>query len=182
MEKTPVKIVISGPESTGKTELAKHLAGICQVEYMPEYARTYVERLGRPYTYEDVEHIAREQERQLSEAVTKGDRIIILDTYLVITKIWFREVYGKIPEWIDQNLRESEIDLFLLCFYDIEWVADPVRENPGIRRKYLFEQYQEEIKGLGIPCELVRGIGSGRFDNAQKAVLKHFSNLENKMK
>ena len=182
MKHPPLKIVVTGPESTGKTEIARHLAGIFRAEFIAEYARSFIEGLKRPYSYADVEHIARMQVNQFEEAIQRDSGMVFLDTYLVMTKIWFREVYGKMPEWIDQYLRESEIDLFLLCYYDIEWVADPVRENPGIRRKYLFEQYQEEIKLLGIPCELVRGIGPGRFDNAQKAVLKHFSNLENKMK
>jgi len=182
MEKTTVKIVISGPESTGKTEMAKHLAGICRVEYIPEYARTYVERLGRPYTYEDVEHIAREQERQLSEAVSRGDRIIIMDTYLVITKVWFREVYGRVPEWIDHRLEGSDIDLFLLCNYDLDWVSDPVRENPGPRRKVLFEQYRNEIELLGIPWELVSGTGPERFKNAKDAIKRHFPHIQIRIK
>lgn len=180
MEKAPVKIVITGPESTGKTELAKHLAGVCGAEYMPEYARGYVERLGRPYTYEDVEHIARVQEQQLSEAVSRGDRIIIMDTYLVITKIWFREVYGRLPDWIDQSLDRSAIDLFLLCYYDLDWISDPVRENPGARRKVLFEKYREEISMLGIPCAIVNGIGPERFTNARNAVKRHFPHIQTK--
>ena len=178
MEKTPVKIVITGPESTGKTELAKHLAGICRAEYIPEYARTYLERLGRPYTYEDVEHIAREQEQQHREAVSRGDGIIIMDTYLVITKVWFQEVFGRVPYWIDESLERSAVDLFLLCYYDLDWISDPVRENPGFRRKVLFERYREEISLLGIPCELVRGIGPERFTNAQDAVKRHFPHIQ----
>lgn len=174
----PVKIVVTGPESTGKTEIARHLAGMFQAEYIPEYARSYIEGLDRPYTYSDVEHIARVQEDQLKVAVHGGNRIIILDTYLAITKIWFREVYGKIPVRIERDLRESGIDLFLLCYYDIEWVEDPVRENPGSRRKYLYECYREEIELLGAPCEVVKGIGPGRFRNAKEAVLKHFPNLK----
>ncbi len=181
MGKHPYKIVISGPESTGKTELAVHLSGLLRADYIPEYARTYIERLERTYTYEDVEHIARVQERELKEAVRKNSRIIILDTYLVITRVWFTEVFGKVPHWIDPCLRESGIDLFLLCFYDIEWVNDPVRENPGPRREYLFNRYREEIERFGIPWEPVRGTGIERFENAGKAVQRHFPGPENKM-
>jgi len=182
MEEASVKIVISGPESTGKTELAKHLAGICQAKYLPEYARTYVERLGRPYTYEDVEHIARVQQRQLSAAVTRGDSIIILDTYLIITKVWFREVYGRVPEWIDESLEGSAIDLFILCNYDLDWISDPVRENPGARRMVLFEQYRKEIELLGVAWELVSGIGQERYSNAQDAIKRHFPHIQIKIK
>ncbi len=174
----PLKIVVTGPESTGKTEIARHLAGMFRTEYIPEYARSYIEGLDRPYTYGDVEHIARVQEDLLKEAVHRENSIIFLDTYLVITKIWFREVYRKIPGWIERELKESGIDLFLLCYYDIEWVEDPVRENPGSRRIYLYECYREEIELLGAPFEVIRGIGPGRFEHAQEAILKHFPNLK----
>ncbi len=178
MKERPIKIVVTGPESSGKTEIARHLAGIFNAEYIPEYARSYISELKRPYTYRDVEHIARVQEDQLKEAVHGDKNIIFLDTYLVITKIWFKEVYGKVPNRIDRILRESEIDLFLLCYYDIEWVEDRVRENPGSRREYLYKRYLEEIEFLGAAHEVIRGIGQGRCENARDAVLKHFSSLK----
>ena len=180
MKQQPLKIVVSGPESTGKTELARHLCGILRVEYIPEYARSYVESLNRPYAYEDVEHIAGEQVRELQEATERGSGIIVLDTYLVITKVWFMEVYHRVPAWIDLQLKESGIDLFLLCYYDIEWVKDPVRENPGPRRQYLYQRYLEEIELLGIRCEEIRGTGPRRLENAIRAVLRQFPQLENR--
>jgi NadR type nicotinamide-nucleotide adenylyltransferase len=178
MENRLYKIVVTGPESTGKTELATFLAGAFGGTCIPEYARAYVEKLDRRYTYSDVEHIAAVQAWQFSEAVRGKTGIVFLDTYLVITKVWFQEVFGKMPDWIDRKIRESGIDLFLLCYHDLEWIADPVRENPGARREYLFNRYREEIEALGRPFELVRGSGEERFENARRAVLKHFPHLE----
>ena len=178
MKNDPVKIVVTGPESTGKTGIASHLSAVFKSPFIPEYARSYVEGLKRPYSYEDVEHIARVQQEQFEEMTTMNESLIILDTYLVITKIWFREVYGRIPGWIDQKLPDSGIDLFLLCYYDIRWVKDPVRENPGYRRKDLFDQYRREIEHLGIPFFVVKGSGNQRFKNAESAILYHFPHLK----
>ncbi len=178
MASDPFKIVVTGPESTGKTELAESLAAVLHADLIPEYARSYVENLNRPYTYRDVEHIARMQEQELDRAIRGGKPIIVLDTYLVITKIWFREVYRRIPDWIDPKLKATKIDLFLLCYYDLEWVSDPVRENPGERRQYLFELYRKEIERLGTAFATVKGQGKERFDQARRSVLKHYSDIE----
>ena len=115
------------------------------------------------------------QVEQLQQYAEGSWPIIFLDTYLVITKIWFREVYGKIPEWIDEQLAGDGIDLFLLCYYDIDWIPDPVRENPGSRRADLYASYLDEIKELDRPFEIIRGRGQARFNNARMAVRKHYN-------
>jgi nicotinamide riboside kinase len=174
------KVVVTGPESTGKTEICKFLAASFQTEYIPEYARDYVSSLNRPYTFEDVEKIASVQVEQVRRHQQDSMPILFLDTFLIITKIWFREVYGLVPDWIDHSLVEAEIDLFLLCNYDIEWIPDPVRENPGARRAFLFESYLEEIKQLGKPCEIIMGSGAERFQNAKMAVENHYNHFRDK--
>ncbi len=171
------KIVISGPESTGKTELAAYLAGVFNSPYVPEYARAYVEQLGRAYTLKDVEHIARVQWEQYLEYGRKDMQVLILDTFLIITKIWFREVFDQVPQWIDRSLNESRIDLYLLCYPDLEWKPDPVRENPGRKRLELFHAYRSEIRRTGSSCEVIRGQRAERSSNALEAVYKHLPHL-----
>jgi nicotinamide riboside kinase len=124
--------------------------------------------------YEDVEHIARIQQASLAEAQSSGTRIIILDTFLVITRVWFLEVFRRVPQWMDQALKQAEIDLFLLCYHDLEWIPDQVRENPGERRAYLFDRYAEEIDRYGIPCEIIKGLGQQRYNAALSAINRHF--------
>jgi nicotinamide riboside kinase len=171
------KVVVTGPESTGKTEICKFLAASFETDFIPEYAREYVTSLDRAYTFEDVEKIARVQVEQLQHYQEEKLSILFLDTYLIITKVWFREVYGLIPDWIDKRLANSGIDLFLLCYFDIDWIPDPVRENPGQKRAFLYESYLREIDQLGCPCEVIRGSGTERFNNAKLAVEKHFNNF-----
>lgn len=153
------KVGIIGPESSGKSTLAKYLARRYNGTYIPELARTYVERLTRPYTREDVETIARQQINELKEINSKlsapNSQLYFFDTELIITKVWFLHKYGTCPEWLEQALHDYPMDVYLLCAPDIEWVPDPVRENPNIRQ-YLFDWYEREIQALDIPYYIIR--------------------------
>jgi nicotinamide riboside kinase len=147
--------------------LTEALALSLNVPWIPEYARTYVEGLGRPYTYQDVENIARYQVRQEKEiSASSGNTILLMDTWLIMTKVWFEVVYGTFPSWIEPYISSAEIDLFLVCKPDVPWVEDPVRENGGEMRSILFDRYCHEIHLHGFNYEIVEGIGEIRFRNA----------------
>ncbi len=166
------KIVITGPESAGKTQLTRKLADYYHCNWIPEFARSYIESLDRKYTYYDVEIIAQHQWSQYIETLihnTEKAPFIFFDTWLIITKIWFIEVYEKFPDWIDSCIQKAEIDLFLLCKPDLPWEFDPVRENPH-RREYLFERYKSEIETFGFNYQIISGIGHKRLDNAVMAI------------
>jgi len=168
------RIVITGPESTGKTELACALAEKLGTLWIPEYARHYVENLGYEYGYDDVETIAKYQVAQESEYISRiNDGILFFDTWLIITKVWFDVVYGKCPKWLPEHIKSSEIDLFLVCATDLPWIADPVRENGGEKREELFQMYIQEIQKFGFNFEIVRGIGKARLECALDLLSKH---------
>jgi nicotinamide riboside kinase len=168
------KIVVTGPESTGKTALTEALVPLLNAVLIPEFARTYVENLHRPYGYIDLEIIARHQvaeEKRLSDI--SGDRILLMDTWLIITKVWFDVVFGKVPAWIDSYISTSGIDLFLVCQTDLPWIADPVRENGGEMRGLLFDRYCREIENYGFKYEVVEGHGAVRVENALRLIQTH---------
>ena len=160
------KIGIIGPESTGKSTLATYLAHRYNGVLVPEYAREYMEQLAPTYeyTYEDVINIARIQVEHLqklhssaAEGIPNGCRrdIVFFDTELIITKVWFLHKFGHCPEFVEQALKAYPMDVYLLCYPDMEWEPDPVRENPDIR-EYLFDWYQKEIETLNIPYYIIR--------------------------
>ncbi len=172
------RIVITGPESTGKTELAQALADKWKTVWIPEYARFYVENLGRPYSYDDVIRIAKYQITQEAEYASRiGNGILFYDTWLIITKVWFDLVFGKCPEWVSDHIRSSKIDLFLVCATDLPWISDPVRENGGDKREELFGLYCDEIRSFGFNYEIVGGIGNLRVENAMKALSRNGLNM-----
>jgi nicotinamide riboside kinase len=123
-----IRVAITGPECTGKSTLAKQLASHFDSVYVPEYARDYIANLYRPYDYEDVLHIAKVQRDQVYEFFSGANGVLFFDTYLIITKVWFDVVYGRHPEWIDEELSRKIIDLYLLCDNSIPWTADAVRK------------------------------------------------------
>jgi len=167
------KIVILGAESTGKTELAEHLAAKYKTIFMPEFAREYVEKLDRPYNFNDVNCIGLKQIEEEQKALRKARNILFYDTFLIITKVWFEHVFGTVPFWLSEKLPQLNIDLFLLCNNDIVWQYDPVRENPDIR-EFLFEKYKGELDEYGFNYQIVKGIGEKRISLAEQFVEEVF--------
>ena len=168
------RVVVTGPESTGKTVIARKLSGYFTGHYVEEFARTYIESLGRPYVFEDVVAIAREQLSKRAEMKLKTDQWVFFDTDLIVTKLWFDLVYNKCPKWLEDEVEEPFMDLYLLCYPDLPWVEDPVRENGGERRFFLFEKYKEELEKNGFSYYIVRGSGEDRFKSAIEGIQRYF--------
>jgi len=171
-ERAITRIVVTGPESTGKTNISDHLAKYFNALWIPEYARYYVSNLQNKYNYSDIVNIAQKQIDDYIKFSSGKSGLIIFDTFLIITKVWFDEVFHRYPSWLDQNIQELKIDLYLLCAPDIPWKSDTVRENGGIKREYLFNRYRDEIEKLNLPYFIISGSGSERYDSAVKLVEK----------
>ncbi|MFV0591471.1 MAG: AAA family ATPase [Draconibacterium sp.] len=166
MKQYPKIVAITGAESTGKSSLAKSLSEHYDVPFIAEYAREYIQNLNRKYSYEDVEAIARKQMEQYNELVQSNFRIVFLDTWLLITKVWFEVVFNQTPEWMEAEIMNTRIDLFLVCDTDLPWVADSVRENGGDNRDRLQEKYINEIKANNFKYHVIRGVDSERVQGA----------------
>jgi nicotinamide riboside kinase len=171
-----IRIVLTGPESTGKTKISEFLAEKLNAEWIPEYARYYMSSLSGKYNYDDVEHVARKQVEDYHKYTQPG--IVIFDTWLIITKVWFQRVYKRMPEWLEEEISNLKIDLFLLCEPDIPWEEDPVRENDGKTRITLYNLYKEEILRLGVSYRVIKGYGEIRNLNALKAVEEFVKELK----
>ncbi len=170
MKKSPKIIVITGAESTGKSTLSESLGEYFNAPVIPEFARIYIEHLGRQYNYDDVEIIAKKQIEQLNTLKEEDHSVIFVDTWLIITKIWFEVVFKRFPEWLDESIVSSPIDLFLVCDTDLPWVADTVRENGGEMRSILQNMYIRNIKKYNFTYNIVNGKNHQRFNNALRHV------------
>ncbi len=176
-EKNVIRIVVTGPESTGKTNISDYLATQLNALWVPEYARYYVSSLRSKYSYRDIEHIAGKQIDDYLKYTGKGSGMVIFDTWLIITKVWFDVVFGKHPGWLDEKIAQLPIDLYLLCSPDIPWEPDDVRENGGRSRDLLFNRYRKEIEALQVPLQIISGRGGERFRSALKAVNDFNTNI-----
>ena len=164
------KIVLTGPESTGKTRLAEQLAMHYQTNWIAEYAREYVENLNRKYNYSDLVVIAQYQVNVVKDYKGKVNRFLFLDTDLIILKVWFDVVYNECPAWLTESISNRNIDLYLLCDIDIKWEYDHVRENADQNREVLIKMYKQEIQNSGVPFVLIRGKDNARLANAVNAI------------
>ncbi len=169
MAEKPIKIVLTGAESTGKTILSEALANHYGTIWIPEIARLYVENLDRHYEYDDVLKIAGLQ-IEAEKNIKANPSPVFIDEWLLNTKVWIETLYGACPEWIEEHIKSSSIDLFLFCDIDIPWVNDPVRENGGETRVALHEKYLKCYQDYGLPVKIVKGDGEARLINAVRLV------------
>ena len=165
------KIVITGPESTGKTTLAARLAEHFGTVWVPEFAREYLLKNGPGYSFRDLNLIARGQLALEETKEREAQHLLFCDTDLLVVKIWSEHVFGKVDPWITKMVNERQYDFYLLQNIDLEWEPDPLREHPH-QRQFLLERYIEELKLLGANYKLISGKGNKRFGAAVKAVLK----------
>lgn len=166
------KIAITGPESTGKSTLAKQLAAQFGCLYVPEFARSYLETLSRPYTKDDVLYIAQQQSKlEASMAAQHIGSYLFCDTDMLVCKIWQEFKYGTCDPWIEQAYKSHHYELFLLCDIDIPWEDDPLREHPE-RRKELLNCYLNALETYHKPFCLISGDLTSRMNQAIQIINK----------
>lgn len=168
------RIVISGPESSGKTTLAEALAHHYGTVCAREMARPYLEVKKRSgitvgYAEEDLLSIARsqveEEDRVGASIDIDAPRILFCDTDLITIRIWGEEKYGRSDPWIAQQTEQRPYDLWFLCAPDMPWEPDPLRENPHDRDR-LFDVYERTLMRLGKPYMVLRGTHEERMRTA----------------
>lgn len=154
------KILLTGPESTGKTTLAQQLAQQYACPWVAEFARGFLTQLNRPYTQADLLPILIGQldtedaaQRQYGEA-----SFLFCDTGPEVLYIWSMEKYGSVHPLIERVLQHRSYHRRLLCYPDLPWEADPLREAPTLAtRIHLFDAYEALFQRYGLAYEVVRG-------------------------
>ncbi len=168
------KVVVLGPESTGKSELCQHLAMYYKTEWVPEFARFYLDRLDRDYEQHDLKSIAEGQLAWEDDKFEYTNEYLICDTNLVVIKIWSDHKYGNTDSWIEEQLAERKYDFFLLNNVDIPWTPDPQREHPQLR-KHFFDIYRQFLEDHSLPFAIVSGIEGDRKACAIHAIENFFA-------
>ena len=167
------KIVVTGPESSGKTTLAKQLANTYGAIYAPEYARYYLESINRPYEISDIPEIGKGQLKLQQDLVLDDSKLLICDTSILVLKMWFLHKYNIQDAWVDEAFKNDPVDLYLLCKPDIPWEPDPLRENPK-DRDILFEKYHSALFQSKMPFTIISGDNlDKRLSLAIKAMQLH---------
>ena len=166
-----LKIIITGPESSGKTTLCKALSEHYKIPFTKEFARKYLSDLGKSYLQEDLLEIAKGQFKH-EQLTSKKQQISLQDTDLITLKIWSNYKYGNCNNWIINQIEKQKVKnrFYLLCKPDITWQADIQRENPNDRNE-LFEIHKEELEHLGHKYFIIEG--EERLQQAIQKILIH---------
>ncbi|MES1214259.1 MAG: ATP-binding protein [Bacteroidota bacterium] len=193
------KIVIIGPESTGKSTLCEQLATHYNTLWCPEYAREYLMKNARPddpvgwgmnYNYDDLLTIAKGQielEEKYTEIAsgkwqeasgkkpqpppTIHNSLLFIDTNMYVMKVWCDFVFGKCHQYILDQIAERKYDLYLLCNNDLPWIKDELREYPDLEtRQKLFFIYSDIMKNQSTPWVEISGNYEQRLQIAIAAV------------
>lgn len=170
----PLKIVMIGPESTGKTTLSRQLAAYYQAPWVAEYARQYIDQLQRPYRETDLLVIARGQCRWEDEGASKAGAFVFCDTDLQVIEIWSEVKYGRVHPWITAEIQRRQYAHYFLCGVDVPWEYDPQRENPN-DREALFAQYKTRLEMRQSPFTVVTGDPEARLEQAIAVLSKLYS-------
>ena len=167
------RIVVTGPESTGKTTLSQRLAEAASAEWVPEASRVYAERKGSELLASDVAPIAREHIRLADAAAEKaraeGRQLLVMDTDLLSTVVYARHYYRMVPPWIERVERARRGDVYLLCDIDVPWIPDGIRDRPS-NRDEMFARFHDALVRRKAPFVIVRGSWDERWALAREAI------------
>ncbi len=188
------KVVVIGPESTGKSTLCQQLAHHYHTEWCSEFAREYLLAHGTAYTFEDLETIAKGQLALEDDALSmvKGQwsmaedgtyvnskallsahhsPLLFIDTDMYVMKVWCEYVFGKCHTLILDEIVQRKYDLYLLCNIDLPWVKDELREYPDEKpRQELYRIYKDILINQSVPWVEISGTYEERLNTAIKAV------------
>lgn len=173
------KVVIIGPESTGKSSLSAALAAHYDTIWCREYAREYLLQNGTDYTFDTLLDIAKGQiqleEIALKTVENEQKEFLFLDTDMYVMKVWCEYVFGQCHDFILEQINQRKYDFYLLANIDLPWTKDELREYPDEKpRQELFHIYKDILINQNVPWALVSGIGEEREQNAIRALDAHF--------
>ncbi|MGK7905619.1 MAG: AAA family ATPase [Synechococcus sp.] len=168
------RICIIGPESTGKSTLARQLADRYRTVYVNEYARSLLDYKQGRCDYEDIDRIARGQIASEEALAPQSNRILFCDTDLITTTIWSEVLFDRCPNWIRAEADRRTYDLYLVTDCDVPWVEDCQRNHPH-QREWFRDRCIRELEQRDRSFVLLSGTWEQRFLGACQAVNRFFA-------
>ena len=171
-------VVLTGPESSGKSWLAGEIQRCFGGRLVAEYVRLFIEQNQRDTTYADIPAIAQGQVDSEDAARASQPGLLILDTHLLSNILWSQTLFGDCPAWIEPALLARQYDLHLLLDPDgVDWIGDGQRCQPELSsRQAFFRDTRHWLEKHHQPFQVIGGDWTRRRERAFAAVeqlLKH---------
>ena len=172
-----LKVVVFGPESSGKTTLSRALASHYNVLWIEEFARDYLQEKWdlkkEVCSKEDLLVIVKEQVNLENKLSSKANKVLLLDTNIITTVNWsITHFDGYCDPWIKKQTELLQYDHYLITNIDIPWVKDDLRDKPNERESMLSSLInQHDIRGLKY------SIISGDIDERRSQSIDIIKNL-----
>ncbi|WP_298504097.1 ATP-binding protein [uncultured Maribacter sp.] len=171
-----VKIVLFGPESTGKTTLSEQLARHYNTVWVPEYAREYLQHKWneerKTCEPSDLLPIAEGQMKLENKLAKKASKVLICDTDLLETKVYSEAYYlGYCDPILDKYALENSYAIYFLTYIDIPWEKDDLRDKPNEREK-MFLYFKETLEKYNRNFITLKGNKKERLSKAVEHIDK----------
>lgn len=165
-----IKVVLFGPESTGKTTLSRQLARYYNSVWVPEYARDYLQNKWnnerKTCEAKDLLPIAKGQIKLENKLSQKADSVLICDTDLLETKVYSETYYsGLCDSLLEKYALENTYNLYFLTYIDTPWEADDLRDKPE-ERELMFKAFEDTLKKYNRPYVILKGNKKQRLEFA----------------
>lgn len=164
-----IRIAIFGPESTGKTTLAKQLADHYKTVWVPEYARDYLQKKWDKNQsicdIDDMLPIAYGQTKLENDSALIANKYLFCDTNLMVTKVFSEMYYDFCDTLLDKAARAHQYDLFFLTDIDVPWEKDDIRDSPE-GRESIFSVFKQSLIDHKKPFITLSGDKETRLNTA----------------
>lgn len=169
-----LKIVMFGPESTGKTTLSRMLASHFNTEWVPEFSRNYLQKKWDDKKeicgLEDIFPIAKGQMELENEKAKQANEVLFCDTNLLETVVYSRAYFdGFCEPTLLKHALNAHYDLYFLTYIDVPWVEDDLRDRPH-QREQMFAKFKKPLDIHNKPYHILQGNVEERFDTAVRMV------------
>jgi HTH-type transcriptional regulator, transcriptional repressor of NAD biosynthesis genes len=153
--KPEIKLIcFYGPESTGKSTMAKHFAQLFHTEFVPEVARELI--TSNNFTVDDIIRIGHAQTERIKEKLKTANQFLFCDTDLITTQIYSKKYLNVIPDTLLEVEKEIHYHLYFLFDIDVPWVADGLRDLTN-QREEMLKIFEEELTKRSIQFIRVKG-------------------------
>jgi len=161
------KICFYGPESTGKSTMAKHIASLYKTEYVPEVAREFITT--NEFSVDDIIRIGNAQTQRVFEKVKTANKILCCDTDLITTQVYSKIYLNEVPQILYDLEKQIKYDHYFLFDIDVPWVADGLRDL-GSKRQEMFNWFKSELEVRNISYEIIKGSWNEREAQVRKRI------------